>query len=151
MVPSDVSPIAVDQIASRLRFAVARFNRLLHQQGVGELTLSLQSALATIANHGPINLSELASIERVAPPTVTKMIGRLEDAGLVHRVADPDDGRATLVSCTDAGEAWMSTSRSRRNAWLADRLASLSPDELQSLASSIDVLESLAVEQAGSE
>jgi DNA-binding MarR family transcriptional regulator len=150
MVPAQ-TPIAVEEMAPRLRFAVARLNRLLRRRGVGELTLSLQSALSSIANHGPVKLSELAAIERVAPPTVTKMIGRLEDEGLVARFTDPADGRATLVSCTDSGEAWIAAARSMRTAWLAERLSSLSPAELESLVAAIAVLESLAFDPGESE
>jgi DNA-binding MarR family transcriptional regulator len=132
------------ELAPRLRFAINRLNRRLRQHSGTGLTLSLQSALVTIDSQGPINLSELALAEQVAPPTVTKIVRKLEAEGLVTREQDPGDARATLVSSTPAGHSRIAASRSRREAWLAVRLSELDADQLHRLAAAVDVLEHLA-------
>ncbi|MDY7104092.1 MAG: MarR family transcriptional regulator [Actinomycetota bacterium] len=131
------------ELAARLRLAVARLARRLRQQSGSGLSLSLQSALAAIDVRGPLSLGELATIERIAPPTVTKFVGRLEEDGLVERRRAPDDGRVTLLTVTPAGRAQLEASRHRRNAWLAVRLDDLSPDELATLADAVRILERL--------
>jgi DNA-binding MarR family transcriptional regulator len=141
---STIESVVTAGLASRLRLAIARLHRQLRQQSGTGLTLSQQSALATIEMHGPISLSEVAAIEQVAPPTVTKILGKLEEDGLVDRSVDPLDGRVTLVSCSREGRRRLEESRSRRAAWLAVRLAELAPDELERLLAATDVLEVLA-------
>jgi DNA-binding MarR family transcriptional regulator len=143
---STVSP----GLASRLRIAVARLHRQLRQQSGTGLTLSLQSALATIDIHGPLSLSELASIEQVAPPTVTKIVGKLENESLVVRSADPLDGRVSLVAISAEGKRRMEESRSRRNAWLVVKFSQLSDEQLGRLAAATEVLELLARPEDGS-
>jgi len=135
---------SIGALAPRLRFAVTRLVRRLRQQSGTGLPLSLQAALATIDVRGPINLSELAAIEQVAPPTVTKIVDRLEAESLVERTADPLDGRATLVSCTPRGRQTIAASRSRREAWLAVRLDRLTSEQVATLAAATEVLEILA-------
>lgn len=132
------------ELAARLRLATARLARQLRQQSGSGLSLSLQSALAAIDVRGPLSLGELAAIEHIAPPTVTKFVARLEENGLVERRRDPDDRRVTLLSVTAEGRAQLDTSRRRRNAWLALRLAELAPEDVARLAAAIDVLEQLA-------
>jgi DNA-binding MarR family transcriptional regulator len=80
----------------------------------------------------------------VAPPSITRAVGRLVEAGLVARHPDPQDRRITRVSLTPAGRALLERNRSRRNAWLATRLRELPPDEVERLAAAADVLEHLA-------
>jgi len=133
----------LEQVA-RLRVAVARLNRRLRQHADTGLSLSLQSALVSIEQHGPLPLGELATRERIAPATVTKIVGRLADDGLVTRAADPDDGRVVRVAITAAGRQRLEQSRTRRTAWLATRLrepGAPGPDELRT---ALEVLEALA-------
>jgi DNA-binding MarR family transcriptional regulator len=123
--------------------SVTRLARLLRQQDPSGLTPTLAVTLATIAREGPLTLGDLAAREQVAPPTITNVVGKLEAAGLVERRTDPDDGRVRTVRLTSAGRRQLETSRKRRNAWLHDRVASLSDDERSRLAAAVDVLERL--------
>lgn len=132
------------ELVAGLRIAVARLNRQLRQQSGTGLPLSLQSALASIEQHGPLALGELATIEQIAPATVTKIVTKLVDQRLVSRTPDPGDRRIGRVELTAAGATQLAESRNRRNAWLADRLASPGAPDAASLHTAVTVLEALA-------
>ena len=83
------TPIAAPDIAARLRLSATRLARRLRQESGAGLSPSQQSALAVIANHGPLTLGALAEHERVAPPSITKVVSKLECDGLVTRTAFP--------------------------------------------------------------
>ena len=145
--PSPSSPPPSDELvaaAGRLRFSVARLARLLRQQDVGELGATAGAALATIRREGSPTLGELAAGEHVAPPTMTKVVGKLEERGLVERQPDPDDRRVVRVRLTEAGQRHLDDNRQRRTTWLVEQLASLPPDDLAQVLGAIDVLERLA-------
>lgn len=130
-------------LAGRLRISATRLARILRRQADTGLSPSQLTALATIDIHGPMTLGALAEHERVAPPSITKAVAKLEAAELVRRVPDPTDGRVVLVSTTDEGAALLAESRRRKDAWLAARLAQLDPDQRSRLAAALDVLEEL--------
>jgi DNA-binding MarR family transcriptional regulator len=132
------------EIAASLRLSATRLARRLRQQSDAGLTPSQLSALASIQNEGPMTLGALAEHERVSPPTVTRVVGKLEADGLVEREVDPDDGRVWRVSTTRAGDALLAEIRKRKNAWLAARLAQLDDEQRARLADALDVLEVLA-------
>jgi DNA-binding MarR family transcriptional regulator len=144
----DTTQAAELELAARLRTTVGRLSRLLRRHAGTGLPLSLQSALATIADRGPVSLGDLAAIEQIAPPTVTKFVGKLEEEGLVERRTDTDDRRVTLVSVTRTGRHRLEQARRRRDAWLAERLAGLGADDLERLASGAAVLEALVGREA---
>ena len=107
------------------------------------MTPTMAATLATIAREGSLTLGELAAAEQVAPPTVTKVISKLEAAGLVDRVVDPSDRRVSRVALSAAGRRQVAENRSRRTAWLADRVGELSAEERERLANAVDVIEHL--------
>jgi DNA-binding MarR family transcriptional regulator len=131
------------EVAARLRLAIARTARRLRQEAGGDLSPSLTAALATVGNHGPLTASEVAERERVQRPTATRIIGRLVDAGLVARTADPADGRVSLVSATPKGQALLRSLRVRKNVYLARRLRDLEPEEVATLDRAAEILERL--------
>jgi DNA-binding MarR family transcriptional regulator len=142
------TPIEVDRdLVESLRLAVGRLARRLRQQNEGEITASQFSALSSIAHYGPITLGKLASVERLRPPTVTRMVSALEESGLVLRRADAEDRRVYRVEVTDLGRDLLERSRTRKDAYLARRLATLAPDELDALRSATTVLERLLEEE----
>jgi DNA-binding MarR family transcriptional regulator len=87
--------------------------------------------------------SELAEIERVQRPTATRIVGRLEEAGLVERLPDPADRRSFTVSATAGGRALMKKLRTRKNAYLARRLRGASEEDLETLERAAEILEDL--------
>src|SRR5688572_8072041 len=96
--------IEVDEaLVGRLRVAVARLGRRLRQEGVAadELTLSQLSAMATVERLGSVTLGELAAEERVKPPTMTRIVDRLEEGGYLRRTPDASDRRCVRVALSD--------------------------------------------------
>jgi DNA-binding MarR family transcriptional regulator len=90
-----------------------------------------------------MTLGALAEHERVAPPTVTKVVGKLEALGLVVRRADPSDRRVARVSITDTGAALLGEVRQRKDVWLAARLAQMDEGLRSRLAEALDALDAL--------
>jgi DNA-binding MarR family transcriptional regulator len=132
-----------EDVAARLRLSTTRIARRLRREAGTGLTPSLLSALSAIRAHGPLNLGELAEHERVAPPSITKIVGRLEADGLVSRAPDPKDRRVARVAVTPAGDALMDEIHRRKNAWLAARINALPAGDQQRLAEALDVLDRL--------
>jgi DNA-binding MarR family transcriptional regulator len=129
------------ETADRLRLAIVRTARRLRQEAGEHVSPSSVAALATIERRGPLAPSELAELERVKRPTITRVVARLEEAGLVERTNDPTDGRAFLVSITRQGSELLRRIRTRKNAYLARRLVKLEADDLAALERAADVLE----------
>lgn len=128
-------------LAERLRLAVTRLARRLRQAGETDASPTQLSALATIERHGPITLGELATAERIQPPTVTAAIDRLEAQGLVRRQVDTADRRVTRVAITADGRKLLARQRSRKTAYLARRLRALTPDEHATLDAAAAILD----------
>src|SRR5438105_12260061 len=103
--PSSVPSVATPEIAARLRLSATRLARRLRQESGAGLSPTQQSALAVIANHGPLTLGALAEHERVAPPSITKVVSKLECDGLVTRTPDPADRRVCGVANAAHGAA----------------------------------------------
>jgi DNA-binding MarR family transcriptional regulator len=101
------------------------------------------SALANIEYRQPVTLGELATAERVTPPTMTKIVARLQEAELVSRTPDPNDKRIQRLSLSTEGERFIARSRSRKNAYLAKRLRKLNPDEVAKLEAAVAVMEKI--------
>ncbi len=135
-------------LESQLRLVVLRLSRRLRQQTAGDVTASQISALATIAKHGEVSLGELAAIERIAPPSMTRIAARLEEQGLVERRVDASDRRVARVAVSPAGEALLAETRTRRDAFLAGRLQEFTPQEQAQLAAAVPLLERMASEGA---
>ena len=128
-------------LASRLRLDISRMARRLRQEAGADLSPSMTAALATIERHGPLTPSELAERERVQRPTVTRVLARLEEAGLVVRAADPQDRRCSLVSISDDGRALLGAMRERKDAFLARRIDALEPADREALDRAAAILE----------
>jgi DNA-binding MarR family transcriptional regulator len=130
-------------MAARLRLSATRLARILRRQADTGLSPSQLAALATIELHGPMTLGALAEHERVAPPSITKVVTKLEADGLVARAADPNDRRVARVSLTAEGTALLDASRRRKNQWLNERIQRLDGAERARLADALDVIDSI--------
>lgn len=118
--------------------------RLRQQTGTGaELSPTLAAALATVDRDGPLTPSALADAERIQRPTATRIIAKLEAAGLVTRTQDPADGRVFRVATTSDGRTLLKRIRSRKNQYLSRRLQALEADELATLEAALEILERL--------
>jgi DNA-binding MarR family transcriptional regulator len=128
-------------LAVRLRHVIARTARRLRQEAGSGLTPSQSAALATIDRHGPLTPSELADRERIKRPTATRVIAWLEEAGLVDRTRDPQDGRSSLVALAPAGRELLTRLRTRKDAYVARRLRQLDAVERATLDRAAAILE----------
>ena len=120
--------------------------RRLRQEAGAGLSPSLTAALATIERHGPLTPSDLAVRERVQRPTVTRVLARLEETGLVSRAADPADRRSSLVSISAEGASLLAEMRTRKDAFLATRLEGLDDAERETLDRAAAILERMLEE-----
>jgi DNA-binding MarR family transcriptional regulator len=134
-------------LASALRISVARLSRRLRSERhpsnellpVGQL-----SVLGSLSRHGECTVGELAALERVQPPSMTRTVGCLVDGGYVLRRRGETDGRKVVVALSPKGIETLTADRSRRDAWLARRLRELTADERTVLRQAAPILERLA-------
>ena|ERR1700722_792146 len=129
-----------DSAAARLSLIVGRLNRKL-ALAPGGLSHGLLMSLATIAKRGPLRLAELAAIEQVSAPSMTRTVAELEVRGLVQRSVDPDDGRAIRLEVTPAGLEAILRARAARAQVVADMLDGLDPSEIASVEAALPALE----------
>ena len=130
---------------ARLRIALARITRVLDRQSRGHTITGTQaSVLATAARLGPVRITELAEIEGINPTMMSRIVGKLEDAGLLHRRPDPDDRRAALVEPTAPGRELQRHVREERTRLLAEHLAALPTGHADGLLDALPHLEALA-------
>ncbi len=127
---------------SRLRLVLLRLARRLRQNTPG-MTQSQLSALASVHREGPLTIGDLAAIENVQPPSISRIVGALEGEGWIERVADPRDGRVALVQTTADGRRELERLRADREAWLARHLDQLSAAERRKVAAALPALERL--------
>ena len=133
------------ELASELRVGLMRLTRRLRAERPDEgLTLTQLAVLGTLDRHGAMSSGELAEHEKVRPPSMSRTVASLEELALVTRLPHPTDRRQVLVSVTPDGLDLLRKDRRRREAWLADRLTSLTPDERQLLHDVTPLLERLA-------
>jgi DNA-binding MarR family transcriptional regulator len=132
-------------LASELRTTVMRLaRRLRNQRAETSLSLGQIAALGSLDRHGPMTPGELAGHERVQPPSMTRILATLEIAGLVTRVPHPTDRRQVVMEVSPAGKAMLHDDRRRRDAWMAQRMRDLTPDEREILRRAATVLDKLA-------
>ncbi len=139
-----IEDLPLSERAAHLRTAIVRTARRLRQEAAAEtsgLTPTSVAALATIERHGPLTPSEIAEIERVKRPTITRTLGCLEREGLIDRAPDPADGRSSLVSLNGAGRERLRRLRGRKNAYLARRMKDLTEEEVETLERAAEILE----------
>lgn len=140
-------PPAYAELASALRLSLLRATRRLRAQRVNTAaTLSQLSALATVGKSGPLSAGEVAAIERVQPPSMTKILASLEQAGWIERSPHPDDRRQSVIAITAAGRDLLAEETRARDEWLAQRLVDFSAEDLRKLSEAIDVLDRLGTE-----
>jgi DNA-binding MarR family transcriptional regulator len=138
-------PRTADDLAKTLREAIQRLNRRVRQaRPVGDLTFGQLSALTSILLAGALTPRELADLERVQPPTMTKIVGKLEERGLVMRSPHPTDGRQVILAPTEEGRAIYAQFELARNAWLSAHLEQLSSDDRDVLYRAAEIMQQVA-------
>jgi len=136
-------PLSASELAARLRIVVMRLHRRLRAEAGDELSPTLVAALVSIERHGPLTLGRLAELERVTPPSITRVVAKLERAGLVTREVDASDRRVSRVGITPEGAGLLQRSRRRKAAYLAQRFDTLAPADLAVVRDALPILELL--------
>jgi DNA-binding MarR family transcriptional regulator len=132
-------------LAGMLGDAISRLNRRLRQaRPVGELTQNQISVLTSLELAGALTPRELADAERVQPPTMTKVLAKLEERGLVQRTPHPTDGRQVLLSATTTGREVIAEQRRAKDEWLTRTLAGLPAAERETLRRAAEILGRIA-------
>jgi DNA-binding MarR family transcriptional regulator len=137
VLPGSVVP---DSIPARLSLVAGRLNRRL-AAAPGGLSHGLLMALATVAKQGPLRLAELARLNQVSAPSMTRTVSELENRGLVVRGIDPHDGRAIQVAATPAGLAAILVARAARAEVIAELLHGLDTSEIRAIEAALPALE----------
>ena len=137
-------------LATAMRISITRLARRLRVERLGlggtETVLSdIQlAALAALERHNSMTPGELAEHEKVQPPSMTRVIAVLEERGLVRREPHATDRRQVILTVTAAGRDLVEQVRLRREAWLAQRLQELTPDEREALRAAAPILEKIS-------
>lgn len=133
-------------LAGALRISTMRLARRLRfeRDPENDLTLSQLAVLGTLSRHGSMTIGELATHEKVRPPSMTRLVNCLDERGLVARRAHPTDGRLVVVHLANEGARILSADRRRRDAWMSRRLRELSPAERDVLRRAAPIIERLA-------
>ena len=133
-------------LASELRVSVMRLRRRLaaERHPDNELSMSQMAVLAALFRNGEQTVGDLAAGERVQPPSMTRTVNHLEEAGYVARRPHDSDGRQVLVSLSELGRQTIVADRARRDAWLTRRLAELTPEQRALLRQAAPILDELS-------
>ena len=134
-------------LASALRISVARLSRRLRSERDPDnelLPVGQLSVLGTLFRNGPSTVGQLAGVERVQPPSMTRTVNCLEEGGYVVRRPHETDGRQVVVALSAQGEETLAADRKRRDAWLARQLRELTPEERHVLRQAAPLIERLA-------
>jgi len=137
-----------EEVAGRLFIAVARLIRRLRHGDPTPLGPGAISALGTIVSDGPLRVGDLAAVEGVRAPTMTRIVDALVAEGNVERVPDPADGRACLVRATASGSEVIAGARMARSHHLIERMSHLSPAQLDALYAALPALEALCADDS---
>ena len=108
--------------------------------GNRDLSLTAVATLGSLDRQGPQRITTLAAEEGVSQPSMTQLVQRLEQRGLVARGADPADGRAALVRLTEEGHTALIARRERNAAKIAGLLSDLPEHDVRTLASALQTV-----------
>jgi DNA-binding MarR family transcriptional regulator len=141
---NDVGPavgaMTEGSVAARLAYVIGRLNRLLGP-GSGGLSHGQLTALASVAREGSLRMADLAQLELVSAPALTRVVAELESRGLVARSVDPADGRAFRIQITTDGTDAIQQARAARAVIVAGLLRDLNPAELAEIEQALPALE----------
>jgi DNA-binding MarR family transcriptional regulator len=130
----------VETVAAELRSALLRSSRRLRRETGRDDMSPSQIAVLTALLEGPQTLGQLADLEQVQAPWMTRTVTTLERLDMVTRTRDPADGRQVLVSLSGKGRRHLEKTRKLRTEWLAELVAEASPQEREVLASAAQIL-----------
>src|SRR3954470_14932116 len=136
-------------VADRLRPTLLQLARELRREKIAGVSPHQVGLLVAIKYAPGVTVGDLATEERVSTAAMSKRVSRLERDGLVTRTQDDADRRRVGLTLTDEGQRALRRVRSRRTAWLASRLDTLSPDELEAVGVAVTALGHLLADEEG--
>jgi DNA-binding MarR family transcriptional regulator len=140
------------EAVTRLRAVISKLARRLNASATHEgLSPTQASILSLIVSQGPIGLPRLVEIEGVHPTMLSRVVGKLVDAGLIRRSQDPDDQRSVLVEATRLGRSTHVRIKAQRAAVVSAFVGELTPEHAAALEAALPALEALVAEFARSD
>ena len=133
-------------LASELRVSVMRLRRRLtsERDPANDLSIAMMAVLGSLFRYGELTVGELAGLERMQPPTMTRKVNLLVEGGYLARRAHDTDGRVVVVSLTELGRGRVVADRKRRDEWLVRQLSDLTPEERGVLRAAAPILQRLS-------
>lgn len=136
------------ELAAELRRVLLVSSRILRSHTASDdISASQYSVLAYLQRAGESTPGAIASFEHVSPPVMTRILGRLETAGLVRRDAHPGDGRQVRVTLTDQGQDVVDRGRRERDEWLRTRIGATDEHERETLRAAVQILRRSLIER----
>lgn len=136
------SPTALE--IDRLRVTLLRLARLIRANASsGDVTPSQMAVLGALIRRGRLTVGQIAELERMRPPSASKIVAALEQLGYVERTPDATDRRCTHISVTPAGHDFADSVRAAGRSWLGERADELDPAELEAIERALPALERL--------
>ena len=143
--PETITAIDAESVA-RLRATIGRLARQMRVSAThAGLTPTQMSVLNSVVRHGPLRLAELTAIEGINPTMLSRIVGKLDDAGLITRLTDPVDRRGVTVEITKAGKRLHERVRDERNRTLTAMLEALPAEQAAAVLSALPALEALSL------
>ena len=140
-----LTPSALASVASELRLACMRISRRVRFESTHVVAPHQYSVLCRLVEE-PRTPGELAEIEKVSAPSMTRTVAALVDRGLVARTADPDDGRQVILSLTAEAQTLLKEIQRKRDAWMSVRVGRLDADDQEVLRRASAILTRVANE-----
>jgi DNA-binding MarR family transcriptional regulator len=145
---SDVT-LSPESVAVELRPVLLRLARELRKETEQLGVTASQATLLWLVKRNPgLSLAELAAEEGISPPALSGHIDRLERAGLIERLRSSEDRRRVGLRLTDEGARLLRRVRARRTTWLAERLGTLEPADMEAIDAAVPALLKLVEESA---
>jgi DNA-binding MarR family transcriptional regulator len=123
------------RLAGELRVTAGRLSRRLREEAqIGDFSWSQMKVLSRLEREGPATVTTLAQAEGIKPQSMGATVATLRETGLVRGDPDPNDGRQTVLSLTEAYRTRLASTRAAKEDWLnrviEQRLDAAEQDEL---------------------
>ena len=129
------------ETADRLHSAAIHLLRRVRRSDPLTGVPAAQLSALSVLMGGPRTLGEMAAAEQVRPPTMSTLVGDMERSGLVRRSSDPGDARVVRLEMTAKGRRVLSKGRDMRIADIERRIRRLRPDEIDTVAEAVTIVE----------
>jgi DNA-binding MarR family transcriptional regulator len=140
---TESNPAMPHDDVNQLRQVLLRLARRIRSRYDGDITPSQLAVLTSLLRHGASTVGQIAEREHVKPPSASKLVAALESQGFVERATGRDDRRCSMITVTPRAERFADEMRAAGTSWLAERLGSLSPEEVASIGEALPALERL--------